>query len=257
MSLDLNTKAVNTWCPGCTNFMILAAFKNALTELIKEGKIKKDNITVGVGIGCHGKIADYVNVNSIISLHGRVIPTMTGVKLANPNLTAIAFSGDGNSYAEGMEHLVHAAKRNSDIKLFVHNNQVFGLTTGQVTPTSKKGYKSRSTPQGSIEEPLNPLLIALSSGATFVARAFTSDIVLLTQIMKKAILHKGFAHLDIVQPCISFNDTRDYFKEKVYNLEENSPKNDLKWAMEKVQEIEKISVGIFYDVDKPTFEEQL
>ncbi len=257
MTVDLNTKAKNTWCPGCTNFMILTAFKNAITELVTEGKIKKDNIVVGAGIGCHGKIADYVNVNSIISLHGRVVPTMTGVKLGNPDLTTIAFSGDGDSYAEGIEHLVHAAKRNSDIKLFVHNNQVFGLTTGQVTPTSNKGYKGKSTPQGSVEEPLNPLLVMLSAGATFVARAYTGDMVFLTQVMKKAILHKGFAFLDIIQPCISFNDTREYFKEKVYQLDSNLPKNDLKWAMEKVQEMEKIPLGIFYDVEKATFEEQL
>ncbi|HNU95826.1 MAG TPA: thiamine pyrophosphate-dependent enzyme [Candidatus Magasanikbacteria bacterium] len=257
MNIDLNTKAKNTWCPGCTNFMILTAFKNALSELITEGKIKKDNIVVGAGIGCHGKIADYVGTNSIISLHGRVVPTMTGVKLGNPNLTAIAFSGDGDSYAEGIEHLVHAAKRNSDIKLFVHNNQVFGLTTGQVTPTSNRGYKGKSTPQGSVEEPINPQMVMLASGATFIARVYTGDLPFMTQIMKKAILHKGFAHLEIIQPCISFNDTRDYFKERVYNLEENSPKNDLQWAMQKVQEKKRIPLGIFYEVEKPVFEEQL
>lgn len=257
MILDLNTKAVNTWCPGCTNFMILAALKNAISELVEEGKIKKDNITLGAGIGCHGKIADYINVNSIISLHGRVVPTMTGVKMANPDLVVLAFSGDGDSYAEGMEHLVHAAKRNTDIKLFVNNNQVFGLTTGQVTPTSVKGYRGKSTPRGSVEEPLNPLLVMLSSGATFVARAYAGDLSFMTQMMKKAVLHKGFAHLEIIQPCISFNDTRDYFKERIYQLDSNLPKNDLKWAMEKVQEKEMVSVGVFYDVEKPTFEEQL
>lgn len=257
MTLDLNTKAVNTWCPGCTNFMILAALKNALAELINEGKIKKDNIVLGAGIGCHGKIADYINVNSIISLHGRVVPTMTGVKMANPDLTVLAFSGDGDSYAEGMEHLVHASKRNTDIKLFVHNNQVFGLTTGQVTPTSVKGYRGKSTPEGSVEEPVNPQLVMLASGATFVARAYTGDLPFMTQLMKKAILHKGFAHLEIIQPCISFNDTRDYFKERVYQIDSNLPKNDLKWAMEKVQEKDMIPTGIFYDTEKPTFEEQL
>ncbi len=257
MSIDFNTKAKNTWCPGCTNFMILTAFKNALSELVAEGKIKKDNIVVGAGIGCHGKIADYIGVNSIISLHGRVVPTMTGVKLGNSNLTAIAFSGDGDSYAEGMEHLVHAAKRNSDIKLFVHNNQVFGLTTGQVTPTSVKGYRGKSTPLGSIEEPINPLLVMLGSGATFVARSYAGDLTGTVEMIKKAILHKGFAHLDIIQPCISFNDTRDFFKERVYWLDSNLPKNDLNWAMEKVQEKDLIPLGIFYDVEKPIFEEQL
>jgi 2-oxoglutarate/2-oxoacid ferredoxin oxidoreductase subunit beta len=257
MSLELNTKAINTWCPGCTNFMILAALKNAITELVTEGKIKKDNIVIGAGIGCHGKIVDYINVNSLISLHGRVVPTMTGVKMANPDLTVVAFSGDGDSYAEGMEHLVHAAKRNTDIKLFVHNNQVFGLTTGQVTPTSIKGYRGKSTPEGSVEEPLNPLLIMLASGATFVARAYTGDMPFMTQMMKKAIMHKGFSHLEILQPCISFNDSREYLKERVFQLDSNLPKNDLKWAMEKVQEKEMIPVGVFYDVEKATFEEQV
>lgn len=253
--IDLNTQAKNTWCPGCTNFMILSAFKNALNELFSAG-LNKDNVVMTAGIGCHGKIPDYVNINSFISLHGREVATATGIKLANPKLTVVAFAGDGDAYAEGIEHLVHAAKRNTNITLLVHNNQVFGLTTGQVTPTSAKGYKGRSTPFGSVEEPLNPLAVLLSAGATFVARTYTGNLAEMQSIIKKAIQHKGFSIVDILQPCISFKDTREYFKERVCELDKNYPTDKLDAALAQVRENgDKVPCGIFYQVQKPTFEE--
>jgi 2-oxoglutarate ferredoxin oxidoreductase subunit beta len=263
MELNLSTKSKITWCPGCTNSQILVAFRKAVTEMVNppagEDSLKIENLVAFAGIGCHGKISDYINVNSFTSLHGRLIPAMIGTKCANPSLTIVGFSGDGDSYSEGLEHLVHAAKRNCDISLFVHDNRLFALTTGQADAVSPKGFKSKSTPFGSIEEPLNPLLLMLASGATFVARAYAGDIDGTKKIMQAAINHKGFAFVDIIQPCITFFDTRDYFKDKVYWIDENLPKNDLKVAMEKVSENtnEKIPLGIFYKVDKPTFEEEL
>ena len=160
--MEFATKAKITWCPGCPNAAILVAFRQAVTELVNDGKLKPENLVAASGIGCHGKITDYLNTNTFTSLHGRVIASMEGIKVANPALTIVGFSGDGDSYSEGVEHLVHAARRNSDINLFIHDNQVFALTTGQATPTSPKGFKGRSTPSGTIEEPFNPLLLMLT-----------------------------------------------------------------------------------------------
>jgi len=259
MNLELSTKSKITWCPGCPNSQILVSFRKAITELVNEDKLKIENLAAFAGIGCHGKISDYLNVNSFTSLHGRMIPAMTGAKCANPTLTIVGFSGDGDSYDEGLEHLIHAAKRNSDVNLFIHNNQIFALTTGQFDAVSPKGFKGKSTPFGSIEEPFNPLLLMLSAGATFVARSYAGEIEGTKRIMQAAIAHKGFSYVDIIQPCITFFDTRDHFKEKVYWLGEDFPTNDFKKAMEKVQENDngKVPLGIFYKIDKPTFEEEL
>jgi len=260
MALQLATKAKITWCPGCPNGQILVAYRKVVETLVAEGKLKPENLVSVAGIGCHGKIADYLNTNSFVSLHGRLAPSMTGIKAANPALTVVGFSGDGDSYDEGVEHFVHAARRNSDVTLFIHDNRIFALTTGQATPTSPLGFKGKSTPDGSIEAPINPLRLALSSGATFVARCFALDIQGTERIMQAAILHKGFSYVDIIQPCITFFDTRDYFKERVYWLPEDFPKSDLAEAFRQADEENadgKVPLGIFYDVDKPTFEEQL
>lgn len=255
--IDLSTKAKNTWCPGCTNFQILASLKGALADLMADG-YKKESFVMAAGIGCHGKIPDYININSMISLHGRDVAAAEGIKIANPNLTVLAFAGDGDAYAEGVEHLVHAAKRNTNISLFVHNNQVFGLTTGQVTPTSSKGSKGRSTPFGSVEDPLNPLFLMLAAGATFVARAWSLDIEGTKEIMKNAIKHRGFSIVDIIQPCISFNDTREEFKNTIYQLGSEWPVSDFDKAAAKLRENNgKVATGVFYDVNKPIFEEQI
>jgi len=257
MEDNLSTKAKITWCPGCPNSQILVAARQAFMELAGEEKLAIGNIVAAAGIGCHGKIAEYLNMNTYTSLHGRAIPAMTGIKAANPLLTVVGFVGDGDAYAEGIEHLVHAARRNSDVKVFVHDNRVFALTTGQTTPTSPKGFKSRSTPFGSIEEPFEPLVFMLASGASFVARSFAGDIQKTKEIMKAAMLHKGFAFVDIIQPCITFFDTRDYFKERVVWLD-GEPAETEETAMQKIKgDGEKVPCGIFYKVSKPTFEEQL
>ena len=274
MDLNLSTKAKITWCPGCPDNAILVAFRETVTELVNAGSLKLENIVAMSGIGCHGKITDYLNMNTFTSLHGRLVPTMTGTKVANPALTVVGFSGDGDSYDEGLDHLIHAARRNSDINLFIHDNQVFALTTGQATPTSPKGFKGRSTPTGTIEEPFNPLLLMLSAGATFVARSYAPEIARTKEIMKAAVAHKGFSFVDIIQPCLTFNDTRDYYGKRIYWLDEKFPTNDVATATEKAREYgdpstrsansgqagsgqDKIPFGIFYSVEKPAFEEQL
>lgn len=258
MNFDLSTQAKITWCPGCTNSAILISFRQAISELVEEKKVELKNIVALSGIGCHGKITDYVNFNSFTSLHGRLIPTMTGVKIGNPSLSVFGFSGDGDSFDEGVAHLVHAARRNSDINLFIHNNQLFALTTGQATALSPKGFKGRSTPEGNLEEPFNPLLFALGAGASFVARTYALDIEETKEIMKRATEHKGFSFVEIIQPCITFFDTREIIKEKKYLLDETYPTNNLSVALEKVRENgDKIPFGIFYDTNRPSFEELL
>lgn len=256
MSLNLSTTSKITWCPGCPNSQILVALRQTLTRMVGANKLKIENVVACVGIGCHGKISDYINVNSFTSLHGRVIPSMTGIKSANPNLTVIGMSGDGDSYSEGLEHLVHAARRNSDIKLFIHDNQVFALTTGQTSAASPRGHVSKTTPLGSIEDPIDPFSILLSAGATFAARSYAGEIAETSKIMEQAINHKGFAFVEIIQPCITFFDTRDYFKERIFwrGGPASSPEEAIKLA--KIEN-NRVPLGIFYQADKPTFEELL
>ena len=257
--MKYQTSAKITWCPGCSNFLILKAFQDVVFELEKEGQNKKEIVFL-TGIGCHGKIFDYLNLNSFYALHGRAIATAQGIKLANPKLKVICFVGDGDCYNEGIEHLIFAAKRNSDIKVFVHDNRNFALTVSQFTATSPKGFKGSSTPKGSIEEPFNPLELVFSAGATFVARTFTGNFEHLKKMIKEAILHEGFAFLEILQPCITFFDQTSFFKERVYVLENQDLESKEK-ALEKIKEWDykndgKIPIGIFYKVKKPTFEKE-
>jgi len=252
---DLKTPAVNTWCPGCGNFGVLRAFKEALVEL----GLEREQVVAVSGIGCHGKICNYINVNSFHVIHGRVLPVITGIKLANPELVVVGFAGDGDAYSIGIGHLPHTIRRNVDVKYIVHDNMVFGLTTGQVTPTSPLGFRSRSTPFGSPEEPINPLTFALASGATFVARGFPGRISHLKTLIKQAIQHKGFALIDVLQPCVTFNDTWRFYNERVYELEkgDHDPSN-WKEAYEKALEWgDRIPIGLFYKEEKPTFMDRL
>lgn len=261
---ELYTYSENTWCPGCGNFAIEKMFKQAILELEEEGKLKRHNVVILSGIGCHGKISDYTNLNSFYSLHGRVVAPATGIKIANPNLFVIGFAGDGDAYGEGLEHLIFAAKRNVDITMIIHNNQVYGLTTGQFTPTSPSGFRGKSTPKGSPEKPLNPIKIMLASEASFVARAFAGEIKSLKDIIKQAILHKGFSIVDVLQPCVTFYNTYPFYREKVYNLqEEGHDFKNFEMAMKKAEEwnyeaeAEKIPIGIFYKKERESFEEKI
>jgi 2-oxoglutarate ferredoxin oxidoreductase subunit beta len=257
MPLNLSTTAKITWCPGCPNSQILVAYRQAIEELVNSGSLKIENFVVCAGIGCHGKITDYLNTNSFTALHGRVIPSMTGIKCANPKLTVIGMSGDGDSYSEGIEHLMHAARRNSDIKLFIHNNQLFALTTGQASAASPKGFKSKTTPAGSIEEPFDIIPMLLSAGATFAARSYAGDIAGTKRVIEAAIKHKGFSFTEIIQPCITFFDERDYFKDKIFWLDGNGAENIEEAIKLAKRDTNRVPLGIFYNVEKPTFEEQL
>ena len=259
----LSTKAENTWCPGCLNNAILLATKQALASLIDEKKIRQQDIVTVSGIGCHGKIYDYLNTNGFYSIHGRTLPTTLGIKVANPKLTVLGFGGDGDTYAEGMGHFIHACRYNADVTMIVHNNQVFALTVGQATPTSEKGFVTGAMPEGEQDMPLNPLLLALSAGATFVARTYALDVPYLSSIIRKAILHKGFAFVDVLQPCLTFHNTIHYFSNRVYKLGKDYNPSNLQLAMEKAREWnynfdekERVPLGIFYEVERPTFDEK-
>lgn len=256
---DLNTGAINTWCPGCGNFAILNAIKSVLISLNDEG-MPLENVVIVSGIGCHAKIVDYINVNSFYSLHGRGFPAAEGIKLARPDLKVIGHAGDGDAYGEGIEHLIFAAKRNMDITAIIHNNRVYGLTTGQYTPTSPLGFKGRSTPQGTAELPINPLELMLSSGATFLARGTSHGLELLKKIFKEAILHKGFALVDVLQVCVTYYNMYEYYDKRVYELKDHDPA-DYGKASAKIREWDynadsPIALGVLYKKDAPTFEDR-
>ncbi len=257
---ELITPAQNTWCPGCGNFTIQHAIKKVLAGIEEEG-ISPDNVVLVSGIGCHAKIADYLNINSFYSLHGRTIPVATGLKLANPDLTVICCCGDGDCYAEGLDHLIFAAKRNIDITVIVHDNRVYGLTTGQYTPTSPLGFKGRSTPRGTAEYPINPIELMLASGATFVARGYTKKMPQLEGLIRDAIRHRGFAFIDMLQICATFFPVADYYGERVYDLTDHDP-GDLTAAFCRAREWDysgegKIALGQVFRAERPTFEEQV
>jgi len=256
---ELSTYAKNTWCPGCGNFAILNSIKAVLKSLSEEAVPLKDVVLVS-GIGCHAKIVDYINVNSFYSIHGRVVPVAEGIKLAKPNLKVIGFAGDGDTYGEGLEHLIFTAKRNIDITMIIHNNRVYGLTTGQYTPTSPLGYKGRSTPKGTQELPINPLEIMLASGASFIARGYSHGLELLKRLFKEAILHRGFALIDVLQVCVTFYNMYEYYNKKVYQLKEHNSR-DYAEASKKIREWDynndaPIGLGLFYKKEIPTFEDR-
>lgn len=253
---DFQTPCQPTWCPGCGDFGIWAAVKNAIVQL---GWGPSDFCAV-YGIGCHGHMINFLKSYAVETLHGRPIPVAEGIKLANHNLPVFVIAGDGDTFGEGTNHLVHVARRNVDITMILHDNQVYGLTTGQTAPTAAKGFKSKSTPSGVIEEPVNPLAIAIAAGATFVARTFAGDIAATTKIIIEGAKHKGFAFLDIFQPCVTFNhvNTYQWYRDHVYQLEDSYKANDRAQAFKRCLEwSDKVPVGIFYREVKPTYQTQV
>ena len=258
---NVRTSALSTWCPGCYNFMILAGFERFLQEQIKLGK-KKEEFAIVSGIGCHGKIFDYINLPGINALHGRGIPVAIGMKLAKPSLNVFEFAGDGDAYAEGIEHLVHAARYNSNFKLIVHNNQVFALTVAEPSPVTERGYKDKTNPLGVKLKPLNPIKLMLAAGASFVARVF-ADVNQIQQVLNEAHKHRGFSFIEVIQPCIIFHPDLDY-KSHTYNLQDaKHDKTNMKAALERADEFDydaiksntKIPLGIFYQKERETFED--
>lgn len=254
---NLKTEEPNTWCPGCGNFGVLRALQSAIVDL----EIPREQVVLVTGIGCHGKMFNYINVNGFHGIHGRVLPVMTGIKLSNHDLTVIGHAGDGDQYDEGLGHFPHAARRNIDIKLFTHNNKVYGLTTGQTAPTSIQGYVSKTSPHGAFPPRLEPLKIALASSATFVARGWVGDVDHLKELMKAAIQHKGFALLDMLQVCFTWNriQTYQFYRDRVYKLDEvGHDSSDYITAMKRAEEWgERIPIGIFYQEDRPTYRNSL
>ncbi len=257
MLSDLTTVCSPTWCPGCGDMAIWAAFKNA--AVAKDWN--NNNSVLVAGIGCHGHLVNFTKITSFEGLHGRALPVASGVKMANNRLNVFTFTGDGDCLAEGGNHFMHACRRNHDITVVIHDNAIYGLTTGQTSPRSPHGYKSKSTPQGNLDNPINPLSVAIAVGATFVAREYASHIPQLAELFAKANEHKGISIVDVLQPCVTFNEmyTHEFYQNNTYYLgEDHDPKNremafkkSLEWGEKQ------IPLGIFYEVDDPSCEAQI
>ncbi|ACN17167.1 PorB3 [Desulforapulum autotrophicum HRM2] len=247
----------NKWCPGCGNFPILSAMKKAFTDL---GLTPADLLLVS-GIGQAGKTPHFLNCNMFHSLHGRALPVATGAKIANKDLNIVVNSGDGDCYGEGGNHFVAAIRRNIDITLIVHNNMIYGLTKGQASPTTAMGMATPIQPAGTMSSPVNPLALAISQGAGFVARGFSGEIETLTRLIVQAMEYRGFSLIDVLQPCVSFNrvNTLQWYKDRVYDLGETGhDMTDKQSALERSNEWEeKIPLGILYREEKPTFHDRV
>src|SRR3989344_831613 len=251
---DMPANTDMAWCPGCGNFPILNIMKMALSEL----DIPPEEVVICSGIGQAAKAPHYLRVNYFNGLHGRALPPAIAIKNSNPSLTVIAESGDGDTYGEGGNHFMHTIRRNPNITNIVHNNMVYGLTKGQASPTSEKGMKTPVQVDGVIMEPFNPVASAITIGATFVGRVFSGDILQAKEIVKQAILHKGYALVDVFQPCVVFNkqNTYQWFKENTYYLDEQHDKTDKMKALEIAFDMEKLALGVIYQkTGRPTYEE--
>jgi 2-oxoglutarate ferredoxin oxidoreductase subunit beta len=244
------------WCPGCGNFSILKILKQALGELA----IPPQNLVIASGIGQAAKTPHYLQTHIFNGLHGRALPAATAIKAANPQLTVIAQGGDGDMYGEGGNHFLHTIRRNPDLTHLVHNNMVYGLTKGQASPTSQQGFISPLHSGGVSQEPFNPLSVAIALNASFVARVFVGAYDQAVAIFKEALLHQGYALIDILQPCVTFNklNTYQWFEEHTYSLEEHHDHADRQAAFARACETERLPLGIFYhQQNRQTFEEKL
>ncbi len=244
------------FCPGCGDYGVDSAVMKAMMDL----QLDPDNTVVVSGIGCSSSLPHTLKTYGIHGIHGRALPIAEGVKLSNESLNVIAAGGDGDGYGIGMGHFVHTIRRNIDIAYIVMNNEIYGLTTGQASPTSMMGQKTKSTPFGVIERPVNPIAVALAAGATYVARGFSGDPMHLAKLIEGGIKHKGFALIDVQSPCVSFNHTNtyDWFRTRVYKLEEKGhDPHDFNAAMQKAFEFDndqgKFPIGLFYETDRPIY----
>ena len=244
------------WCPGCGDFGVLKSLKEAIVEL----GIAPHEVLVVSGIGCSSNLPGFIRTYGVHSLHGRAVPVATGAALANHALHVVAVGGDGDGYGIGMGHFIHAMRRNLNLTYIVMDNEIYGLTTGQASPTTTEGHKTKSTPRGNVEKPIQPLALALASGATYVARGFSGEQKQLTRLVAGAIAHKGFSLVDVFSPCVTFNkiNTYPWFKERVYKIEDNGPYDpgDLMAALEKSLEFEpRLPIGLLYETTKATYED--
>lgn len=254
---DFKSNDEIAWCPGCGNFGILNAVKKTLAKL---GKPPKDILLVS-GIGQAAKLPHYVRCNCFNGLHGRALPVATAAKIANHNLTVLVTTGDGDCYGEGGNHLIHNIRRNTDITVIVHNNQIYGLTKGQASPTTDPGYVTKVQTEGVVLDPLHPLEMAIALGAGFVARGYSFDIEHLSGLILEGIKHKGFSLIDVLQPCVSFNkkNTFEWYTRRVYKINDDSSYNpeDKIAAYKNAHEWgERIPIGIIYRAERETYEEK-
>ncbi|NMB01154.1 MAG: 2-oxoacid:ferredoxin oxidoreductase subunit beta [Firmicutes bacterium] len=255
--MEFEVSKETAWCPGCGNFGIV----NALAKALEELGLQRNQVLFVSGIGQAGKLPHYISGNVLNTLHGRTLPTATGAKLANSDLHVFAIGGDGDGYAEGGNHFLHAIRKNIDITYLVHDNQVFGLTKGQASPRSDQGMITSTTPLGVANEAFNPLATAITLNGGFVARSYAGDQAHLTRTIQAAINHKGFALIDILQPCVTFNkiNTYQFYRSRVYDLdqEEGYDRTDRQAAWAKSFEWgERIPIGIFYQIERPTLADQ-
>ena len=253
---DYQGKIKPDWCPGCGDFGVLNGIQRALAEL----DIAPHNVLVVSGIGCSSNLPGFINAYGFHGLHGRSLPVASGAKLGNTDLTVIATGGDGDGYGIGVGHFIHTCRRNIDMTYIVMDNQVYGLTTGQASPTTEKDMRTKSTPEGVIEIALSPIALALTAGATYVARGFSGDNVHLAELVRGAIAHKGFALVDVFSPCVTYNkhNTYPWFRERIYKLEdEKHDTSDFRLGMEKALEWgARIAIGLFYKIERPTYEDE-
>src|SRR3984893_12122980 len=251
---DFKGKVNPDWCPGCGDFRALAAVQKALVEL----QIPNYNVVTISGIGCSSNFPGFINTYGMHTLHGRALAVATGVKLANHDLTVLVTGGDGDGFGIGGNHFVHSMRRNVDLLYIVMDNQIYGLTTGQTSPTSRLGMKTKSMPFGSIEAPVNPISLALAAGATFVARGYSAEQKHLTELIKQGIEHKGFSFLDVFSPCVTYNhdNTYQWFRPRVRKLEENPEYDPTDWTAAMGKSLlwgEEIPIGKFFErTDVPT-----
>jgi 2-oxoglutarate ferredoxin oxidoreductase subunit beta len=256
VTLDDYKGQTPAWCPGCGNFLILKTLKEVLVDIA----IEPHQLVIVSGIGQGAKLPHYTKCNTFNGLHGRSLPVATGIKLVNHKMPVIVISGDGDGYGEGGNHLVHAIRRNINVKLFVHNNQIYGLTKGQASPTTSEGTVTKTQPFGSPSEALNPLAMAIGLDCSFVARGFAGDQDFLKGLMKEALQHKGFSLVDILQPCVTFNhvNTFKWYRERVYHIESDHDPYDRNKAFEKsLQWGNKIPTGVFFKNNRAIMEERI
>ena len=243
------------WCPGCGDFGVLRSVQTAAGRL----GIKPENLLIVSGIGCSSNLPGFIHAYGVHSLHGRSVPVATGAHLANTDLKVVITGGDGDGYGIGVGHLIHAMRRNLDVTYVVMDNQIYGLTTGQTSPTTGIGMKTKSTPNGNFESPLNPLALAITAGATFVARGFSGEAKQLAELIQAGIAHRGFSLIDVFSPCVTYNkvNTYPYFKERVYKLEdENWDPSDFHKSLERSFEWgDKIPLGILYKHEQAIYED--
>ncbi len=245
-----------TWCPGCGDFAVLNALQSAMASL----DLDPDRTLIVSGIGCSSNLPHFLKTYGFHSIHGRALPAASGAKLANHELNVIVTGGDGDGWGIGMGHFMHGMRRNWDLTYIVMDNEIYGLTTGQCSPTSEKGHKTKSTPEGNLENPVNPIANGIAAGATYIARAFSGDPNHMAEIIKNGITHKGFALIDVFSPCVTYNkqNTYQWFRDRVYKLEGSGhDTSDKVKAFEKALEWgTKIPIGLFYRERKPCYDEE-